>query len=172
LALRAAARREHCVIGAIAVNPAIALQDSSNRLVPGLMAWNRFLRACSFDRGRFEWVENRPEFPDVNYTRNYLYGVHQLRNLISATWRDIGRVRVPTMIIQGDHDPVVVPAATKRLLHSLGSEEKELVQVASKRHGILRGDGAEVVYARIADWARSIAHRHEPLLRTAAEEET
>lgn len=163
LALRAAARRHRAIIGAIAINPAIALKDPQSRLVPGVVAWNRLLRACSIDRGRFEFIENRPEFPDVNYTRNYLYGVHQLRQLISATWKRAGRVRIPTLVVQGDEDPVVDAAATRRLFAALGSEEKDLALIASKRHGILRGEGTDVVFPRIAEWARALAHRHEPL---------
>lgn len=163
LALRAAVRPVHDVIGTVAINPAIRLRDPASRFVPSVMAWNRTLHALSFDRGRFEWIENRPEFADVNYTRNYLNGVLQLRRLIAATSRDIARLRIPALVVQGDQDPVVDPEGSRRLFARLGSEDKELAMISAKRHGILRGEGAVVVHARIAEWARRIAHQHHVL---------
>jgi len=167
LALRASARPVHDVIGAIAINPAIRLQDPNSRLVSPVLAWNRALRALAIPKGGFEWVENHPEFSDVNYTRNYLNGILQLRRLIAATWRDLDRVRIPTLVVQGDKDPVVDPRGSRRLFAKLGCEGKELAMIATRRHGILRGDGAAVVHARIAEWARRIAHEHAPLALTS-----
>src|SRR5690606_38653461 len=99
----------------------------------------------------------------VNYTRNYLNGVLQLRRLIGATWGDAERLRIPTVVVQGDQDPVVDPPGSRRLFARLGSEDKELAMVAAQRHGILRGEGSRVIHARIAEWARRIAHQHHVL---------
>jgi esterase/lipase/1-acyl-sn-glycerol-3-phosphate acyltransferase len=163
LALRAAVRPNPRIIGAISINPAIRLQDPASRVVPSIVTWNRLLQKVSLNRGRFEWIENRPEFPDVNYTRNYLNGIWQLQRLIRATRADLPSLRIPVLTVQGDADPVVDPKGTRAMVAQIGSEEKEFAMISAKRHGILRGEGSAVVFERVTEWARRIAHRHQPL---------
>jgi esterase/lipase len=49
-----------------------------------------------------------------------LRALEQARRLGSAGWRAAGRVRAPTLVVQGADDPVVSPARTRRFVRRLG----------------------------------------------------
>jgi len=59
---------------------------------------------------------------------------------------------VPALLIQSSDDPVVNPEGSKRIYEGLGSQDKELIMFNSDRHGILRGDVSERVFARVLEF--------------------
>ena len=159
LALAVAARRAPCVIGCLAINPALHLSSAASRLVPGVMAWNDLLRVLHIRALRHEWVVNRPQYPDVNYTLNPLRAVRELLRLERVVDRRLGDITVPTLVLQADQDPVVDPRFSQRLVERLAADEVDYAPMAFTHHGILRGEGCEVVFERITEWARTLAHR-------------
>ena len=159
LALLAAARRAPAVIGVVAINPAFSLADPKSRLVPAVMRWNRLLESLHVPFGRYESVVNRPEHPDINYARNHLNGTWQLERMMAPLRRALPQVTVPTLVIQADRDPVVRPDGSKDLFARLGTVEKQYVPMAFARHGILLGEGSEVVHERVEEWLRALVQR-------------
>lgn len=174
LALLAAARRSPALAGVVAINPAFALVDVKSRLVPAVMRWNRLLEALHVPFGRCESIANRPEFPDVNYARNHLNGIWQLERLMGPVRRALPAVRVPTLVVQGDRDPVVRADGSRDLFARLGAEDKQYAPMAFARHGILRGEGSEIVHERVEEWLRALVHRlglrHPPRMAPAPAE--
>jgi len=172
LALLAAARRAPAVIGVAAINPAFSLADPKSRLVPAVMRWNRLLETLHVPFGRYESVTNRPEYPDINYPRNHLNGVWQLERMMAPVRRALPQVRVPTLVVQADRDPVVRPDGSRDLFARLGAVDKQYVPMAFTRHGILRGEGSEVVHERVEEWLRDLVHRlglrHPPRIAVTA----
>ena len=57
--------------------------------------------------------------------------------------------RIVSLIIQGDEDPTIVPKSAKTIYSHLGSEQKDLVLLKRKHHGIVRGEGQEEVFQLI-----------------------
>ena len=47
---------------------------------------------------------------------------------------------------------MVVPASGRELEARLGSDEKELRSIAATRHGVLRGEGSDILHAQIAEF--------------------
>jgi esterase/lipase/1-acyl-sn-glycerol-3-phosphate acyltransferase len=166
LALLVAARRASAIAGAVAINPAFALVDPKSRLVPAVMRWNRALDALHVPFGRWDRIANRPEHAEINYPINHLNGVWQLEKLVPQVRKALPAVRVPTLVVQGDRDPVVRADGSRDLFARLGCEAKEWAPMAFARHGILRGEGCEVVHDRIEEWLRRLVHglgvRHPP----------
>jgi len=159
LALGVAARRAPCVIGCLAINPALHLNRGTSRLVPTVMAWNDALRFVGVGVLRHEWIANHPQYPDVNYERIPLRAVRELLRLGKNIDRRLDRITVPTLIVQADQDPVVDARSSERLVKRIAADDVEYAPMAFTHHGILRGDGCDMVFERVAEWARVLAHR-------------
>ena len=163
LALEAAAKHQD-VLGCFAINPALQLVDTVKaKLVPLVMGWNQVMDGLHLEAAKYERMENRPENIDSNYPVNYLSGVYQLERMIHRCRTTLGTVTAPTLVIQGDHDPVIRAASGQEVIDSIRSEEKELAMMAFKRHVIVRGEGSETVLARIGDFVQKLAQRSRPL---------
>ena len=152
LALLTAADFPRRVDGVITVNAPLHLADPASHLVPAVKAWNGLVHACRLDRFQWSFVPNQAEWPDANYDRNPVHGIYQLERLMAAVGPRLPEVRCPALIIQADHDPVVVPASGSELETRLGSDEKELRSIAATRHGVLRGEGSDILHAQIVEF--------------------
>lgn len=157
LALLSAARKGEAVAGAFAINPPLKLVDRAASLAPVIDGWNHLLELVGIRRrGHLDYVENRPEWPVTNYDRNYVHSLHELELLMAAVKDELPRVRVPSLVVQGDRDPVVDPASGRLAHERIGGERKEFAPMRFSRHCIVQGEGAELVFARIAEFVRSI----------------
>jgi esterase/lipase len=148
LALDLAARVGN-VAGVFAVSPPLRLKDLSTRLVPAVDVWNRFMKKFHLNEARMEFVDNHPENPHINYTRNPIAGVRELERFMSALEAKLTDIQVPALVIQGQGDPVVNPKGSVRVFQRIGSEDKTYVLFSFDRHGIVLGDGANRVHRTV-----------------------
>ncbi len=155
LALMAATNRLYKVKAVFAVNCAMRLRRRSAKLAPTLVIWNKLVDKLVKDEGRFNFVPNDPENPHINYLRNPISGIKELMELMDALSDRLEWIKVPALIIQASGDPVVHPEGSKDVYQRLGSEDKELVMFNSDRHGIIRGEGSERVFAQIVEFLES-----------------
>jgi esterase/lipase/1-acyl-sn-glycerol-3-phosphate acyltransferase len=155
LALDLAARVED-VCGVFAVCPPMRLQDFSARFVPAVDVWNRLMKRVQLEGAKMEFVENRPENPNINYDRNPITGMLELEHLMESLEPKLPGIGVPALVIQSQGDPVVNPKGSKRLFDLLGSEEKQYVLFNLKRHGILLGEGAHMVHRTIRTFVENL----------------
>jgi esterase/lipase/1-acyl-sn-glycerol-3-phosphate acyltransferase len=162
LALEAAAMHPD-VLGCFAINPALQIADPMSKLVPLVVGWNQVMDGLHLGAAKYEHFPNIPENAETNYPMNYLSGVHQLERLIHRCRGSLGKVTVPTLVVQGDHDPVVKAASGPETIAAIRSEEKELAMMSFSRHGIVRGDGSEAVIERIGEFVQKLAQRSRPL---------
>jgi esterase/lipase/1-acyl-sn-glycerol-3-phosphate acyltransferase len=162
LALEAAAMFPD-VLGCFAISPSLQLVDPKAKMVPLVMAWNQVMDGLHLGAAKYERLSNRPENIDSNYPMHYLAGVYQLERMIHRCRANLGKVTAPTLIIQGDHDPVVKAASGQEVISAIRSEEKELAMMAFKRHVIVRGEGSEVVLERIGEFVQRLTQRSRPL---------
>jgi esterase/lipase len=152
LALFAATNILYKVRAVFAINCAMRLRRRSARLAPAVVLWNKLADKLVEDDGRRHFVPNEPENPHINYLRNPISGVKELMELMDELSKRIDRVSVPALLIQSSDDPVVHPEGSKRIYEGLGSQDKELIMFNSDRHGILRGDLSERVFARVLEF--------------------
>lgn len=158
LALKAAAARGHAVAGVFAINPPMKLRDGNARFAGPVESWNHLVDAVGMP-GRWSYVANHPEWPLINYHLNPVHAIHQLTRLIATAPADLPRVLAPTLIIQGDRDPVVDPAGATRLHALIGAAEKTLVPMSFARHGIVQGEGAPLVWRRVVEFVAGLLER-------------
>ncbi|MGA1864479.1 MAG: alpha/beta fold hydrolase [bacterium] len=132
-----------------AINPAFRLRKKSAKFAPALVLWNKLADKLVNGEGRQHFVPSEPENPQINYSRNPISGVKELMELIDSTTKRLSEITVPALIIQSSDDPIVHPKGSDFLHQGLGSEDKELIVFPSDRHGIIRGEGSEGVFAGV-----------------------
>jgi len=135
--------------GVFAVSPPMRLQDFSAKFIPAVGAWNRLMDMVRFEEAKKEFVDNDPEHPHINYSRNPLAGVGELVKLMDALGPKLQKVTIPALVIQSWRDPVVNPEGTEKIFKLLGSEDKAYMVFNFDRHGILLGEGSNRVHRAI-----------------------
>ena len=88
-----------------------------------------------------------------------------LRMLVDRMERNLEHVTLPTLLVQGTDDPVVMPESAQRLHDRLPSVEKRLHWVPSSLHGILYrdvGDTRDVMNAFLAQLDQPPSDQEEP----------
>ncbi len=153
LALELCSRVEG-IEAAFAVAPPMKLGDLGAHFVPAVDLFNRLLKRARLQRMAKEFVQNRPENPEINYKRNPIAGIHQLEKLMKDLEPKLPGLTLPVLVAQARKDPVVNPAGTYRLFNSIGAVTKEYFLFDYDRHGILLGKNAERVYKSIDAFIR------------------
>jgi esterase/lipase/1-acyl-sn-glycerol-3-phosphate acyltransferase len=155
LALDLAARVDD-VKGVFAVCPPMRLQDFSSKFVPAVDVWNRLMDKVQFEGAKKEFVENKPENPHINYSRNPISGIVELERFMESLAPKLPDIKVPALVVQSQGDPVVAPEGSKRVFDLLGSEDKAYILFNFDRHGIILGDGSDRVLKTVGDFIQGI----------------
>jgi len=155
LALDLAARVER-IRGVFAVCPSFRLMDLAAKFVPTVDRWNRFMEWVHLDSAKMEFVDNHPENPHINYTRNPISGVRALERLMEDLEPKLPRIKTPALVVQSKGDPVVNPKGSQQVFDLLGSEDKEYLQFQLDRHGILLGKGSRPVHEAIGNFVKRL----------------
>lgn len=153
LAARLSANREDMgdcpVKGVFAVCPPLRLQDLGAKFAPAVDVWNRMMKKVRLGSISKEFVENHPENPHINYSRNPISGIKEIEELADALEPRLPSIQLPALVVQSFRDPVVNYKGSRRIFQLLGSEDKQYVLFNFARHGILLGEGANRVYETI-----------------------
>lgn len=138
--------------GIVSINAALKLLDIKARMVPGINIWNEMLEKLHIEKGKFEYVDDQPENPDINYSRNYLKGVEQLESLMYFVEKHLKDISAKTLVIQANKDPVVNPISGKIIYEKIHSEEKYLSELNFHNHCIVNSEGKEEVFEVIREF--------------------
>jgi esterase/lipase len=105
-----------------------------------------------------EFVANTLKNLHINYPRNPISGVHQLKKLMEHLGPSLKLIHQPALVVQPRKDPVVNPKGTSRLFKKLGSGFKEYYIFDYAHHGILIGKGGIRIFKAIEtflkEWAK------------------
>lgn len=128
------------VVGVAAVSVPIKFRDTGMMMIPLLHGTNTLVRWLSSYEGVKPFFTNNSEHPDINYRNMPVRGLYELRRLVNQLEDRLKDVHCPTLLLQGDEDPVVVPKSANLIFNKLASTQKQLVTIKSNRHGILIDD--------------------------------
>jgi esterase/lipase len=170
LALLAAARKGVKAQAVFCICSPLQLRNTSARFAPSMVTINSLLRRIGRTNDSWEYVDNSPENPHINYMRNPVKGVRELISVMAAMETALPQVRVPALVMQASKDPTVSPISAQAIYEGLGSEFKELMFFERYRHGIVNGAGREHVFACIDHFLQR-APRHSTMEELAIEEE-
>lgn len=152
LALLSASKKKKDLCAIVAINSALRLRDIKARMVPGINIWNDLLKKLQIAKGTYEYVDDTPENPDMNYSRNYLKGVEELGKLMEKCEASLDKVSAPSLIIQAKYDPIVNPISGKLIYQNIKSENKFLFEPSFSNHVIINRDNKEEVFESIRDF--------------------
>jgi len=155
LALEFAARAQD-IEGVFAISPPLKLQDFSSKLVPAVDVWNRLMGRTQLNGAKKEFVENIPENPHINYSRNPIAGIRELERLMKAVEPGLQNIKKPALIIQAQGDPVVNPKGSKKIFELLESKEKKYKIFKQNRHCIISGEGSQKLHQTVADFVEQL----------------
>ena len=146
--------RVQAVAGVFAVSAPMRLKDFSSRFAPAVDMWNRLMERARQVGAKKEFVENKPENPHINYSRNPISGVVEVDRLMDELEPQLTDLKVPALVIQSRGDPVVDPRGSRKIFELIGSTDKEYLVFNFDRHGILLGEGAEKVHRAIGEFIK------------------
>jgi esterase/lipase/1-acyl-sn-glycerol-3-phosphate acyltransferase len=149
LALESAARIPK-LAGVFAVSPPFRLQNIYSRFAPAVTSWNRFMDKIHCNEAAKEYVEQISERPLINYARVPLAALTELEHFMKDLESRLSEVKIPTLVVQGDRDPVVSAENMALLFKDIGAKQKRYLSPDFSRHGILAGEGSEKVHEAIA----------------------
>jgi len=155
LALELASRIKN-LSGVFAICPPLKLKDFSSKLVPAVDAWNRLMERFHQGGAKKEFVENRPENPHINYSRNPVSGIRELERFMESVEPKLSYVKAPALVVQAHGDPVVSPKGSRKVYELLGSENKSYVVFNINRHVIVTGEGSHAVHKAVGDFITNL----------------
>ncbi|MDM8548496.1 alpha/beta fold hydrolase [Desulfobacterales bacterium HSG2] len=144
------------VKGVFAISPPFRLRDIAAKFVPAVDKWNRLMGAVHLNSARKVFVENRPENPHINYSRNPISGIKEIEKLMNDLEPRLSTIKVPALVAQSFKDPVVHYKGSSRIFELLGSEDKQYLLFNLERHGILLGEGSRRVHEEIWSFIKYI----------------
>jgi esterase/lipase/1-acyl-sn-glycerol-3-phosphate acyltransferase len=136
----------------ISINSALKLLDIKTRMVPTINLWNEILEKFNLEKGRLEYIDDLPENPHINYSRNYIRGVYELEKLMDFCNLNLNKINIPTLVIQAKSDPVVNPISGKLIYNKINTPNKKLVEIDANNHVIITGEKKQIVFQEIIDF--------------------
>jgi esterase/lipase/1-acyl-sn-glycerol-3-phosphate acyltransferase len=146
LSLMAGFKKDSHLGGVVCINPALKLNDIRAKFVSGIYIWNELLEKFKIKKGQLSYVENHPENPDINYSRNYIKGMEQLESLMNICDKNLEKITCPILIVQSKDDPVINNKEAKISLEKIKSNVREFQEIDSLRHVIIKGQGSDEVF--------------------------
>lgn len=140
----------------ISINSALKLLDIKTKMVPGINLWNELLHKFNIESGQFQYIDDKPENPHINYSRNYLKGVYELEKLMNICKDNLYKIIQPTLIIQAKNDPVVNPVSGKIIYDLISSKNKKLTLLDFNNHVIVNCKNKSLVFEEIMDFLKKI----------------
>ena len=139
----------HKLSGIVSINSALKLRDIKSKMIPGINLWNELLEKFNLEKGRMEFIDDTPENPHINYSRNYIKGIYELEKLMILCDDNLHKISVPTLIIQSNKDPVVNPISGKIIFDKIQSKTKKIIEMDFENHVIITSKNKEMVFQEI-----------------------
>ena len=139
LCLQLAAQQPAQLAGVIAISAPVRFMNKNMIFVPLVHSTNRLAEVVGTD-GIMPFRPNDPENPHINYVHMPVRALYELSRLVDEVKKRLADVQCPTLIIQGDQDPVIDPQSAVLLHKGLQNCDRKVLMIATDRHGILYND--------------------------------
>jgi len=141
LGLQLASAQPDCLAGIAALGVPIKFRSKNmSYVVPVVHGANKLVKWFSSYEGVMPFRPNESEHPDINYYSMPVHGLFELGQMASAVRSNLKNIHCPTYLIQSDEDAVVDPRSAQIIYDNISSEDKDLLMIPSKHHGILYDD--------------------------------
>ena len=137
MALKLAAENRDKIIAVVAVAVPIKFVDKAFSFVPLLHGTNRLVNWLSSIEGVKPFMENEQEHKTINYRNVPVKSLYELGRLTDDVEEHLSEIKIPTLLVYADEDPVVHIESAEIILGKLGAKKKKLITIHSNRHGFL-----------------------------------
>jgi alpha-beta hydrolase superfamily lysophospholipase len=154
------------IAGLVLIAPAIQVQTAqflelrNVRLLPYYLFW-RNKPVLSLVDNRLDKSSRDPAFVVSRrhdplalkiVSINYLLGIQRL----AKDWKEriAPKIGIPTLILQGEKDPIISPKGTQALYASLGTSDKTLQLYKDVPHTLLWDPETPQILKKVSDWIR------------------
>jgi esterase/lipase/1-acyl-sn-glycerol-3-phosphate acyltransferase len=152
LALYTGITKSENLVCAVSISAPLRLKNISSRFASTVVLWNSLLSKMRIKKGRYEFVENHPENPHINYFRNPIHGVNELEKMMQVVEYRLPDFKIPVLIVQASNDPVVNSESAFEIFRKMGPIRKEICLIHSDRHGIVNGEESTTVFRRVKNF--------------------
>lgn len=140
LALHVASTRPPGLAGVVAVSAPLKFRDRNLAYAPLIHGINRLAEWVYAQDGIKPFQLAEPEHPEIEYRHMPVRGLVELRKAADELERRLLDVVCPVDIVQATDDPLVDPGSARLIHGGIGSEEKSLHMIDTRRHNILHED--------------------------------
>ncbi len=149
LALQSAILKPRDFEAVIAVSAPLRFKSFSSRFAEFLYGFNLCCSHVGLGRLAVEFVKNDADNPHINYLLCPVSSFVQVKKLMRNVRRSLADIQIPSLIIQGRHDPKVAPKSGPAIFQRLGAHQKRFVWIDFNRHGIVLGPIAREVFKEV-----------------------
>ena len=140
LALILAAAKPEGLAGAVSVSAPVKFRNRNLVFVPIVHTANKLANWVPAFEDIMPFRPNDSEHPHINYRNIPIRGLYELRSMVDELRHRLPEVTCPVSVVQGTDDQVVDPKSADMIVAGLGTAQKDLTMVSSRRHGILNED--------------------------------
>jgi len=127
--------------GVVTISVPIKFMNKNMVFIPMLHTANKIMSWVPSYEGIVPFRPNdKTEHPNINYRSMPVHALFELRQMVSELEERLQDVHCPALVLQADQDPVVDPESANIVMEKLGSSDKRLEIIPSKRHGTLYED--------------------------------
>ena len=137
------------LLAIISINSPLQLNNYSAKFARGFELWNEILKKFDIHKGQLSYIDDHPENPNINYSRNYISSVVQLEKLMDECDKNLSLIKCPTLVIQGNNDPVVNPISGQNIYNKINSSLKFFSMLEFKNHVIIYCNDSQKVFDEI-----------------------
>lgn len=143
--------------GLIIINGVFGVKNVFNKLLPGVMIYNKICKKLKLQKIMLESITNDSEAPDLNQPLVNLSATNELRKMSKITRTILQDVRCPTFLIQEYNDPTVFYGSGKRAFKKLGATFKRFHTTKLNTHLTIYDKGMECnVFCKILEFLKDV----------------
>ena len=134
----------HPVAGVVAMSAPAYIADWRFRFLPLVQPFVRWITPG----GESDLTDAEAQNRFSAYSRLPTSALVSLRQLLRLVRQELPQVRVPVLVMQGEHDRTIPPDSAQIILDGLGTPDKEIVWWPNSGHAITIDSEQEAVWAR------------------------
>jgi len=145
----------HELSGLILMSPALEIRDWRARFVPLLRHVVKFMPKDT-DPQHSDLTDKEAYKRFWSYDVDPVASVHQLLRLQKIVRSELGRIRVPTLVVYAAGDMAISPKSGPAAYDGIAARDKELVVLRNSGHGLVVDSECAFVFQKTHEWI--VAH--------------
>lgn len=143
--------------GIVIINSVFGVKNVFNKLLPGLMIYNKVCEKLNLQKFMMESIANNSEAPDLNQSVVNLSATNELRKMAKISFASLEDVLCPTFVIQEYNDPTVFYGTGVKAFKKLGSTFKRFHKTKLNTHLTIYDKGLECnVFCKISKFLKDV----------------